>query len=97
MAVARNKHLTILRNSVGWVVSSCVPANSGMFSSCIGWRNGIAFGLGEGGTGVLVGGGGRFGCVGSAKENCYGQYSKPVLAFGTERVKEYDNKDFQLR
>src|ERR1700678_437080 len=27
---------------------------------------------------------------------CYGQYSKPVLAFGTERVKEYDNKDFQL-
>src|SRR5271168_4816003 len=28
---------------------------------------------------------------------CYGQYSKPVLAFGTERVKEYDNKDFQLR
>src|ERR1700678_1544689 len=27
---------------------------------------------------------------------CYGQYSKAVLAFGTERVKEYDNKDFQL-
>jgi hypothetical protein len=27
---------------------------------------------------------------------CYGQYSKPVLVFGTERVKEYDNKDFQL-
>ena len=27
---------------------------------------------------------------------CYGQYSKPVLAFGTERVKEYDNKDFNL-
>ena len=24
---------------------------------------------------------------------CYGQYSKPVLAFGTERMKEYNNKD----
>jgi hypothetical protein len=39
------------------VVSSCVPANSGMLSSCIG-RNGAFCGLGEGGVGVFVGGGG---------------------------------------
>ena len=28
------------------------------------------------------------------QSHCYGQYSKPVLAFGTERMREYDNKDF---
>jgi hypothetical protein len=28
---------------------------------------------------------------------CYGQYFKPVLVFGTERAKEYNNKDVQLR
>src|SRR5271168_586084 len=29
-------------------------------------------------------------------EYCPGQYSKPVLVFGTERVKEYNNNEFQL-
>ena len=51
--MARNERLIILRKSDGWVG---VPANSGMFSSCIA-HCGIACGLGEGGVGVFVGGG----------------------------------------
>ena len=58
MALARNERLIILRNSVGWVLSSCVPANSGMFSSCIGRHTETGCGLGKGGMRVLIGGGG---------------------------------------
>ena len=44
-------------SSDSWVLSSCVPENSGMFSSCM-IRGGDVCVLGEGGVGVLVGGGG---------------------------------------
>ena len=57
-----------LRKSDGWLLSSCVPENSGMFSNCMVRLGGVCV-LGEGGVGVLVGGGGKSEYEGSANEN----------------------------
>ena len=49
--------MIILRKSVGWMESSWVPENSGIFSICI-VRGGVAGRFGDGGVGVLAGVGG---------------------------------------
>ena len=58
--LARNRCLITLRKSEGWILSSWVPENSGICSSCM-IQSGDVCSVGGEGSGVFVGCGGRSG------------------------------------
>ena len=50
--LARNRGLIALRKSEGWILSSCVPENSGICSSCM-IQSGDVCSVGGKGSGVF--------------------------------------------
>ena len=78
--------MTDLRKSNGWALSSCVPENSGMFSSCIVHCEGVGS-FGDGGVGVFVGGGG--GSLSSGSSSEYSGMSSAVDEVSKDSDVEY--------